>query len=120
MFEPVHLPDRLTRYIMYPAKPYMSQIDILTGMKGISVITAIALIADISNLKLRKWYQTKIDQAKKRGKVRMAVCRRVFTEIFQMLKKKEYHHYRNERNHAMKMQAFIKFLNNYSVPEKHA
>jgi len=42
--------QKLTRYIMYPAKPYISQIDILTSMKGISVITAIALIADISDL----------------------------------------------------------------------
>jgi len=33
-------------------------------MKGISVITAIALIADISNVKIRKWYQAKIDQGK--------------------------------------------------------
>lgn len=166
---------RLTCYIMYLAKPYLSQIDILTSMKGISVITAIALIADISdlsrftnskklasylrsapgidssnetvrllstnkmgrklsvtllsqslnhfrdsNVKLRIWYQTKIEQGKKRGKIRMALCRRVFTEIFQMLKKKEYHHYRNERNHIMKMQAYTKFLNNYSVPDKYA
>ena len=167
--------QKLTRYIMYLAKPYLSQIDILTSMKGISVITAIALIADISdlsrftnskklasylrsapgidssnetvrhlstykmgrklsvtllsqslnhfrdsNIKLQKWYQTKIEQGKKRGKIRMAICRRVFTEIYQMLKKKEYHYYRNRRNHLMKMQAYTKFLNNYSVSPKYA
>jgi len=167
--------EKLTRYIMYLAKPYMAQIDILTSMKGISVITPIALIADISelsrfknskklasylrsapgvdssnetvrnlstnkmgrklsvtllsqslnhfrdsNLKIKKWYQTKIDQGKKRGKIRMAICRRVFTEIFQMLKKKEYHYYRDERNHTNKMKAYYNFLNSYSIPEKYA
>jgi transposase len=166
---------KLTQYIMYLAKPYKSQIDILTSMKGISIVTAIALIADISelkrfknskkfasylrsapgvdssnetirnlstnkmgrrlsvtllsqslnhfrdaNLKIKKWYENKIEQGKKRGKIRMAICRRVFTEIYQMLKKKQYHHYRDERNHTKKMQAYINFLNSYKVPEKYA
>lgn len=166
---------KITHYIMYLAKPYKSQIDILTSMKGISIITAIALIADISelkrfqnskklasylrsapgvdssneniknlstnkmgrrlsitllsqslnhfrdsNLKMKRWYENKIGQGKKCGKIRMAMCRRVFTEIYQMLKKKEYHYYRDERNHTNKMQSYVNFLNSYRVPEKYA
>jgi len=166
---------KITHYIMYLAKPYKEQIDILTSMKGISLFIAIALIADISvltrfnnskkfasylrstpgvdssnetiknlstnkmgrrlsitllsqslnhfrdsNPKIRKWYDKKIDNGKKRGKVRMAICRRVFTEIYQMLKKKEYHYYRDVRNHINKMHAYTIFLENYRVPDKYA
>jgi transposase len=166
--------NKVKEYIMYVAKPYKKQIDILTSMKGISIITAIALIADISeikrfsnskklasylrsapgvdrsndtirnvstnkmgrrlsvtllsqslnhfrdsNLNIRKWYDQKIANGKKCGKVRMAICRRVFTEIYQMLKKNEYHHYRNERNHISKMKTYTRFLENYEIPKKY-
>jgi len=166
--------NKVTDYIMYAAKPYIKQIDILTSMKGISIITAIALIADISeikrftnskklasylrsapgvdssnnviknlstnkmgrrlsvtllsqslnhfrdsNLKIKKWYEKKIAAGKKPGKVRMAICRRIFTEIYQMLKKKEYHYYRNARNHVDKMKTYARFLTNYKLPDKY-
>jgi len=166
---------KVTLYIMYLANSYKSQIDILTSMKGISILTAIALIADISelkrfknskkfssylriasgvdssnetirnlstkkigrrlsitllsqslnhfrdsNLKIKKWYENKIDQGKKRGKIRMAICRRVFAEIYQMLKKNEYHYSRDERNHTNKMRTYTMFLINYKIPEKYA
>ena len=131
---------------------YYKQIDILTSMKGVSVLTAIAIIADIatidrfpnskhftsylrsapgvdssnettrttkfgrklsvsllsqslnhfrnSNLKLNRWYNKKIElQSHKKGKIRMGLCRRVFAEIYQMLKKQEYHYFRNKVNH---------------------
>ena len=167
--------EELKRYLMYIiAKPYVKQIEILTSMKGISIFTAIALIADISeidrfenskklssylrsapgidisndtvrdlktnkfgrklsitllsqsinhfrdsNLKIKKWYDKKIEQKKPKGKARMAICRRVFTEIYQMLKRGEYHNYRDEVNHLSKIKKYKKFLNNYNVEEKY-
>jgi len=151
---------------------YMREIDILTSMKGISVFTAIAIIADIAtvkrfpnskhftsylrsapgvdssnetthitktnkigrklsitliaqslnhfrdnNAKLNRWYNKKVEN-KSRGKVRMALCRRVFAEIYQMLKKGEYHYYRNELNHAGKMNEYCKFLDANGIKYK--
>jgi transposase len=145
---------------------YDKEIDILTSMKGISVLTAIALIADIAtvtrfphakefasylrsapgvdasneihrslgtnkqgrklsvtllsqslnhfrdgNPKINKWYDKLVNKNRKRvGIVRMAICRRVFTELYQMLKKGEYHWYRDEEKHALKMNQYRRFL----------
>jgi transposase len=166
--------EKLKDYLMYLARPYLKQIEILTSMKGISIFTAIALIADISeinrfksskklssylrsapgvdisnetiknlktnnlgrklsitlisqslnhfrdsNPKIKKWYNEKIEQKKPKGKARMAICRKVFTEIYQMLKKEEYHHYRDEKNHLCKMKIYKRFLNNYEVNKKY-
>jgi len=145
---------------------YYKQIDILTSMRGISIITAIAIISDIakidrfpnskhftsylrsapgvdssntqthitkttkfgrklavvlisqslnhfrdSNEKLGKWFIKKVDiQGQKRGKIRMGLCRKVFAEIYQMLKKEEYHYWRDENNHLKKMKEYDNFL----------
>jgi transposase len=145
---------------------YYKEIDILTSMKGISVLTAIALIADIAtvtrfpnaktfasylrsapgvdasnetqrplgtnkqgrklsvtllsqslnhfrdgNPKIHTWYDKLVNKNRKRvGIVRMAICRRVFTELYQMLKKEEYHWYRDEKNHTWKMEQYRHFL----------
>jgi len=40
----------------------------------------------------------------------MALCRRVFTEIYQMLKKGEYHYFRDKNNHKYKLGVYFKFL----------
>jgi transposase len=148
---------------------YIQEIDILTSMKGISVMTAIAIIADIatverfpnskhftsylrsapgidssnetviikgtntlgrkqsiillsqslnhfrdSNPKLNYWYNKKIN-THKTGKLRMALCRKVFAEIYQMLTKKEYHYYRIESLHKKKMDDYYKFLENSGI-----
>lgn len=45
----------------------------------------------------------------------MALCRKVFTEIFQMLEKKEYHYYRDMVNHKKKMDAYYKLLKKNGV-----
>jgi transposase len=147
----------------------MHQIDILTSMSGISVITAIAIIADIidisrfknskhfasylrsapqvessnehtvikstnkagrklsitllsqslnhfrdDNKKINDWY-TKLSVYKKKGIIRMALCRRVFTEIFQMLKKEEYHWCINPELHEKKMTEYKKLLKKNDV-----
>jgi hypothetical protein len=141
---------------------YMALIVILTSMSGISVVTAIAIIADIfdisrfrnskhfasylrstprvessndktiiksttkagrkltitlisqslnhfrdNNEKLKAWYE-KIEIFKKKGVVRMALCRRVITEIYQMLKKEEYHYFRNPLLHEKKLLEYRK------------
>ncbi|MBU1077335.1 MAG: transposase [Spirochaetes bacterium] len=145
---------------------YYRELDILTSMKGISVITAIAIMADVatidrfpnqkklcsylrsapgvdssndtirmkgtnkfsrklsisllsqslnhfrdSNAKLNRWYLKKTEtQGHKVGKIRMGVCRKVFVEIYQMLKKGEYHYWTDEKNHRSKMDAYDRFL----------
>lgn len=147
-------------------KKYYKEIDILTSMKGISVITAIAIIADVaevkrfpnskhftsylrsapgvdssneeiritkttkfgrklsvsllsqslnhfrdSDIKLNKWYKKKVEvESHKRGKIRMGLCRKVFAEIYQMLKKGEYHYCRDAKNHSKKMNEYDSFL----------
>ena len=62
-----------------------------------------------ANPKLNKWY-LRMAQYKKSGIVRMALCRRTLTEIYQMLKKQEYHYYRDVKNHQKKMDKYRKFL----------
>ena len=130
---------------------YLKEIDILTSMKGVSVFTAIAIIADIisvdrfpnskqftsylrstpkvessnektiikstnkagrkvaitllsqalnyyrdANPSAKRW-NDRLRQYKKAGVVRMGLCRRMTTEIYQMLKKEEYHYFRGQR-----------------------
>jgi len=156
--------DRLVEEIKKAGSPFMRHVDILTSMSGISVITALAIIADIidvsrfknskhftsylrsapqvessnektviksttkagrklpitllsqslnhfrdGNKKLNRRYEH-IKTYKKKGIVRMALCGKVFTEIFQMLKKEEYHHYINPILHGKKMTEYVKFL----------
>jgi transposase len=153
---------------------YYKQIDILTSMKGISLITAIALIADIAtierfpnskhftsylssapgvdnsneetritkttkfgrklsvsllsqslnhfrdaNIKLNRWYNKKVEvESHKIGKIRMGLCRKVFAEIYQMLKKGEYHYYRDIKNHSNKMREYDDFLKSCNLFNK--
>jgi transposase len=64
-----------------------------------------------ANPKIHKWYDKLMNNSSKRvGIVRMAICRRVFTELYQMLKKGEYHWYRDEKNHTWKMVQYRSFL----------
>ena len=161
----------LEKVIKIIGSKYYKQIDILTSMKGISVMTAIAVIADIaiikrfpnskhfssylrstpgidssnntikvtrttkygrklsvtllsqslnhfrdSNEKLNRWYRKKVEVEKhKKGKIRMGLCRKVFSEIYQMLKKEEYHYWRDEINHKKKMEEYNNLLKNYDL-----
>ena len=59
--------------------------------------------------KLNRWYQ-ELTQYKKRGLVRTGLRRRVLAEMFQMLKKVEYHYGRDKRIHEAKMFQFKRFL----------
>lgn len=156
--------DEVKGKILEQGSRYMKEIDILTSMKGISVFTAIALIADIitvnrfSNSKkfsnylrstpkvessnektiikstnkcgrkvaitllsqalnhyrdtspyARAWYE-RLRQYKKPGVVRMGLCRKMICELYQMLKKGEYHYFRDPLNHRAKMEEYFKLL----------
>jgi transposase len=88
---------------------------IITGINKFGRKLSVVLISQSlnhfrdSNPKLNAWYGRK-ELSHKKGKLRMALCRRVFTEIYQMLKNKEYHYYRDEVLHKKKMDAYYKFL----------
>ena len=62
-----------------------------------------------SNENLCNFYE-KAKVFKKKGVVRMALCRRVITQIYQMLKKQEYHYFRNPVLHEKKMAEYRNFL----------
>jgi transposase len=62
-----------------------------------------------ASFKLRRWYD-RLCEYKKKGLVRTGLRRRVLAEIFQMLKKGEYHFYRNAQNHEGKIKEYRNFL----------
>ena len=65
--------------------------------------------------KLDKWYR-QLTRYKKAGLVRNALLRRVFAEIYQMLKKGEYHYGREADKHEAKMRQYKNFLKKRKVP----
>jgi transposase len=62
-----------------------------------------------ASLKLRRWYD-RLCEYKKAGVVRTGLRRRVFAEIYQMLKKREYHYGRDAAKHEAKMAQYRRFL----------
>ena len=62
-----------------------------------------------ASLKLRRWYE-RLCEYKKAGLVRTGLRRRVLAEIYQMLKKGEYHYARDPKNHEAKMAQYRRFL----------
>jgi transposase len=62
-----------------------------------------------SILKLRVWYE-RLSECKKTGLVRTGLWRRVFAEIFQMLKKQGCHYGREAEKHEMKIRQYKQFL----------
>ena len=63
------------------------------------------------NKMLKKFVERK--EGKGRGKIRMAVARKIFMAIYYMLKRKEYYRYRDEKLHQRKMAEYDKFLEKY-------
>jgi len=59
--------------------------------------------------KLRRWYD-RLCEYKKPGSVRTGLRRRVLAEIYQMLKKGEYHYGREKEKHEAKMSQYRNFL----------
>ena len=69
--------------------------------------------------KLCRWYN-RLTQYKKPGLVRNGLRRKVFAEIYQMLKKGEYHYARDQKNHEAKMLHYRKFLEKRKILLKRA
>jgi transposase len=67
-----------------------------------TLITQVLCHVLASSPKLDQWYN-RLCAYKRSGLVRTALRRRVFAEIYQMLKKGEYHYARDARNHEAKM-----------------
>jgi hypothetical protein len=70
-------------------------------------------------MKLRDWYE-RLCGYKRAGLVRTGLRRRVFAEIYQMLKKGEYHYGMDARNHETKMAQYRKFLEKQDNLKKNA
>jgi len=63
---------------------------------------------------LARWYE-KLTEYKKKGLVRMGLCRRIITQLYQMLKKNEYCYHMDTANHETKMSAYRVFLGKHGV-----
>ncbi|MDR1286333.1 MAG: transposase [Treponema sp.] len=72
-----------------------------------------------AGVKLRDWYM-RLSEYKKAGLVRTGLRRRVLAEIYQMLKKGEYHYGRDAVKHGAKMAACKKMLESQTVLKKSA
>ena len=69
--------------------------------------------------KLANWY-SRLTEYKKAGLVRGGLRRKVFAEIYQMLKKGEYHYGRDVEKHEAKMRQYKKFLEKRKILVKTA
>ena len=65
--------------------------------------------------KLHDWY-TRLTRYKKAGLVRTGLRRRVFAEMYQMLKKGEYHYGREPQKHDAKIRQYQRFLEKRKIP----
>jgi hypothetical protein len=63
----------------------------------------------VMSASVKRWYDW-LSEYKKAGLVKTGLRRQVFTEIYQILKKGEYHYERDARNHKTKMAQYRKFL----------
>jgi hypothetical protein len=72
-----------------------------------------------ASVKLRDWYM-KLSEYKKAGVVWTGLRRRILTEIYQMLKKGEYHYGRDAAKHGAKMATYKKFLESQTFLKKSA
>jgi len=67
-----------------------------------------------SSRKLQRWYD-RLSEYKKKGLVRTGLRRRVLAEIFQMLKKGEYHYGWDKQKHEQKLSQYRTFLNKRKI-----
>lgn len=68
-----------------------------------------------AHCELRSWSEELVQRKKGAGKIRMGIVRKVITQIYQMLKKDEYHYHRNEALHREKMAAFDKHISSQAA-----
>jgi len=161
--------EELKKQILFLGSTYLTEINILTSIKGISPFTAIAIISDMNDINLYKNAKAfssylrstpKIDSsnktvhigktskqgrklsitlilqsirhftdsnknladfkerkkdAKSKGKIRMAIARKMFVIIYFMLKEKKYYNYRDEEAHNNKMKIYLNFLSKNNI-----
>jgi transposase len=69
-----------------------------------------------ASAKLRRWYM-RLSEYKKAGLVRTGLRRRVLAEMYQMLKKGEYHYGREVEKHRAKMEQYRKLLKKHNLGE---
>ena len=155
--------------ILKSGKEFLNTIEILTSISGISVFTALAIIADVADIsrfknpkklamylrsapeidssnnvtkikrttkagrrlsielliqstthfqkeneKLKNWYKYKKGQ-RGAGKARMAICRKIITQIWHMWSKEEKNRFCNNKLHSSKIAAYKKFLAKDSI-----
>jgi len=67
-----------------------------------------------NNKDLSIFYE-KVSLYMKEGINRMVLCRKVITQIYQMLKKQDYHYSWNSVLHEKKMSEYIRFLNKENI-----
>jgi hypothetical protein len=72
-----------------------------------------------NSLKLRRWHDRLCDY-KKAELVRTGLRRRILAEIYQMLKKVEYHYRREEAKHEAKLAPYRRFLKSQILLKKSA
>jgi transposase len=98
--------------------PRMSNSNTSTSNRGTNKmgrkLAATLLVNSLSHVldaspKLSRWYD-RLCQHKKPGMVRTGLRRRVFAEIYQMLKKGEYHYGRDIMKHEVKMAQYQRLL----------
>lgn len=63
---------------------------------------------------LKAW-NDRLCEFKRKGVVRMGICRKAFTQIYQMLKKDEPHRYSNTALHKKKINEYQMFLRSYGI-----
>lgn len=61
------------------------------------------------NPNIEDFYQRKV-KGKSKGKVRMAIARKIFVSIYYMLREGENYKYKNEKNHQLKLRIYERFL----------
>lgn len=61
---------------------------------------------------LEEFYQKKC-QGKSKGKVRIAIARKMFVSLYYMLRNKKYYNYRDVKVHELKMKTYEKFVIRY-------
>lgn len=76
---------------------------------SISLITQSITHFKKGNPSIARWCESKKDH-KSAGKIRMAVCRKVFSEMYHMLIKNQLHYHCDSENHELKLKQYASFL----------
>lgn len=81
-----------------------------------SLLPEIVLHLRKSSKKYEAFYQKKA-KGKSKGKVRVAILRKIIVAMYNMLKKEELYYYRDKKNHLSKLASYQRFLINKGFEE---